>query len=193
MRRMLAEGFLRLRSAGRGECCLLRNQSTTRGSEIAMSRADAGGLERKKDAEDSAACGMRTLLDAAAAADASGVLVNDGLADPQAKARTCGALGGEEGLKDAGASGVIHAASRICHSDVYALRPGERIAPGCRAQHEASAIAMHGVDGIADEVGQHLADLALVGVQKRHIFVAALDGDGIAAQTRFIERDHAVQ
>src|SRR5882757_7802903 len=117
MRRMLAEGVLRLRSAGRGECCLLPVDARLERSQVAMGGGGAGGLKWEKDAKDRATGCIRARLDAAADVDASGMLVDDGLANPEAQAGAGGALGGEEGLEDTGTSGGIHAASCICHGD----------------------------------------------------------------------------
>src|SRR6201996_653200 len=170
----------------------LRNDAASR-LQIVPGRSQIGGLQREEDAEDGAAGFMRLPADAAAHGDAAAMLVDDGLADPQAEAGTGCALGGEEGLKDARLGGLVYAASCICHGDVYALRAGKRLLTNRGAEGEAAAIPLHGIDGVADEVGEYLTDLAVVGLYGGQFAIAPLDGDRIAAQARLVEGDHAFQ
>src|ERR1700761_2760871 len=109
MLRFRVKGFLGLRSARSGWCCFNRGNVAVQQLLVALGRSQISGLNREKDAEDGAARFARTLANAAAAGYATAVLVDDGLADPEAEAGAGVALGGEERLENVRACGCVHA------------------------------------------------------------------------------------
>ena len=115
-----------------------------------------GGRKGEEEGEDGAAAAW---VVAAADVEAAVMFFDDTAGDPEAEAGAEGVLGGVEGLEDAMADGGGHAVAVVGDGDADAAALGALAGGGADAQAEDAA-GGHGVEGVADEVGDDLADLS---------------------------------
>ncbi len=103
--------------------------------------------------------------------DGALVLLHDAVAGREAHAGAVVALCGEEGLEDVLLHLVAHADARI--ADVHAHLPGP-VRVGVEAERTALG---HGLDGVQDEVDEHLAQLGRGPQNVRDVRQVGLDRD----------------
>ena len=98
---------------------------------------------------------------AAAHTQGAAVLVDDVLRDPEAEPGAGGLLGGEEGFVEVAKRGGRHAGAGVGDGETNSGAAAARVA-GLADSNEKSArrVFDHGVNGVADEVGDDLAELA---------------------------------
>ena len=119
---------------------------------------------------------------------------DDAGGDPQAQTGAVQILGGEEGLEDPPDGGVAHAVAGIGDGDAHAgpfvsARPAQ--VSIVRAQQQPAARA-HGVDGIRDQVVEHLANVVLEAEHPGPGAVVDLDPDVRVGEASRVEPDDCV-
>jgi hypothetical protein len=130
-------------------------------------------------------------------ADVAAVALDDGVADRQAEAGAGALLGGEEGVEDARQVFGGDALAGVADGDLGA-HAAAFLQPVAARQGEPAAVG-HGLEGIHDEVDEHLLQLAQVhldaaagAVVDAHLDLAALEvvarqhqavGEGLGGST----------
>ena len=117
--------------------------------------------------------------------------LHDFFADPEAEAGAGDALGGEEGVEDAGLDFGAHAGGVVGDGDGDAGLAGAPVG-GFAFAHEEAAAAGHDVEGIADEVGDDLADFSVEAMNFAAGAAAALDADAGVVDTALIDGENGV-
>ena len=138
----------------------------------------AGACDGEEDAEE----GAGGVGGAGAVADAAAVFFNEAARDPEAEAGADGELGGEEGREDALANGDGDAGALVADEDGDGIVCRLRVAVDMTAAEVDAAgleggVEVEGVDGVDDEVGEDLADLALETVNAEAGFEVEGAGD----------------
>jgi hypothetical protein len=129
--------------------------------------------------------------------EGAGLLFDDAAGDPEAESGAALAFGGEEGFEDGDAVGVVDAVAGVGDGDdgVAVAEAGAEL----DAQGVGGVEAFHGFEGVADEVGE---DLAEGGVVVDAFDVGAVGGDdldvllggaGLEELPDFIEQDAEVE
>lgn len=117
-----------------------------------------GRVEGEEDAEGGAA----VLALARAQSDLSLMFCEDALRDPEAKSGTGETFGREEWFEDAFPGLAVHALPGVRNGDADTLSLVLPVAAGSGAEAQFTS-GGHGVDRVPDEVGEHLADLPVIG------------------------------
>ena len=107
----------------------------------------------------------------------------DGEAEPEARA-LAGRLGREEGVEDPAEVLGRDPGAVILYLD----RDRRAVAPGADGQHTLPVRGPHRVDGVAEEVQQHLLELVGVGPDPRRRIERGDDPDVIEVELRGLQR-----
>ena len=145
-----------------------------------------GGVEGQEEVEDGAVVGGRL---AAADAEGTAVALDDFLADPEAEAGAGDSLGGVEGAEEAAAGDGIHAGAGVREGEDDAGLASSPVGAGAEAKEQTAAVR-HGVEGIADEVAEDLADFAFKAAERVTETPARLDGDGGVDDAAVVDREY---
>src|ERR1700735_4552738 len=131
------------------------------------------GVEGEEEGEDGAVVGGGL---AAADVEFAAMALHDFFADPEAETGAGDALGGEEGVEDAGLDFGAHAAGVVGDGDGDAGLAGAPVG-GFAFAHEEAASAGHDVERVADEVGDDLTYFSVEAVNFAAGAAAAFDAD----------------
>ena len=120
------------------------------------------------------------------------MLQDDLVAHPESEAGSCNFFGREEGLEDVLADLGLHACAGVgngkADSGLLWVLP---IAGTAGAQQQAATCAA-GVDGVAHQVGEHLADLSGKAEEAQLRLVVALHANVERVDASLIEAQHGV-
>src|SRR5580698_6812292 len=116
--------------------------------------------------------------------------MHDLVAHPQSQAGAAGALGGKERLEYLAQMFRLNAAAGVGdreHESLATRRPMCAFA----AAHQQSATAVHGIDGVGDEVVEHLANLAVEASERLPGVQALLYLDARIHNASVMDKEHA--
>ncbi len=147
------------------------------------------GFKGEEEGEDGTVVGGG--LAAADAQDAA-MAMDDFFADPEAEAGAGDSLGGEEGVEDFGLGLGGHAGADVCDGDGDAGLMGGPVG-GLPLADEEGTTAWHGVEGVADEVGEDLTNLSVEAVDFAMGAAAAIDVNARVADAALIDGEDGVE
>ena len=147
-------------------------------------------LKGKEELEDSpTASSVLTAADTQTAVMA----IHDLTAHPETKAGSADAFGGEEGGIEIVDDGGADADAGIGDGDEDAFGADAPLSSFAAADHESTAETGHGVNGVTDEVGKDLPDLALKTDDGLAHAFTALDGDAGIDELGLVEVKHGIE
>ena len=154
------------------------------GRKIDLLGTEIGGQE---DAEDGA---VAVGVDGGAELNFAAVALDDGACDPEAEAGAALAFGGEEGLAETALHLDWDAGAVVADRDADAEDAG--IGPVARAAEAETQATVEGrrLDGIRDEVGEHLTHFARIDEGFERAIVLALDAKIFLHDAAAVEGEH---
>ena len=144
---------------------------------------------RKEDVED---CASVSRVLTGADADEAALLLDNALADPEAKASTGGPFGAEEGVKEALHGLAAHTLTCVCNGDAKTAAFGWPMC-GLALVEDDTAFAADCVEGIADKVGDDLPEFAGEDQARTGGGVSAIEEDFGITKAAFIEAGDGIQ
>ena len=117
--------------------------------------------------------------------------VDDLMADPEAEAGAAYFFGGEEGFEDFLSGFGRHAGTSVGDGEDEAFASCVPVCAFAAADEETTSVGLHGVDGVIDEVAEHLADLAFEAEDGMGCALAPFDLDMRVDQASLVDGECA--
>lgn len=104
------------------------------------------------------------------------MLFDDAATDPKAETGAGESLGRKKGFEEMALRGAVHAHAIVGNGQPNPLAPGNGVDGGASADDDAAAVRKR-IDSVGDEVGDQLANFAIVNDQVWNIFEVSFDSD----------------
>ena len=122
--------------------------------------------------------------------------IDDAGGNPETKACSIEILSGVEGFEETGLHGPGHTGASIGDSDANSsptIRISFRIINGIvRTDEETATTLAHRIDGVRDEVVEHLADVVFKAEDSRTCRVTGLDVNAGVGEAAMIKIEHSI-